>query len=133
MIHDQEHGKDTGVDTIALVIEQGFRGPPLLRDEIYLQLWKQTKHNPNEECCVRIWEMLCCCGIAFPPSDQLGPPLMHFFSGTDVEGPFSKYAKFCRATLLRFLSLATVHFTYIQLYKEWAAMVPEHPYRHMLN
>jgi hypothetical protein len=43
----------------------------LLRDEIYLQIIKQLRGNPDQHSCKRLWKLLCVCLYHFPPSKTL--------------------------------------------------------------
>ncbi len=43
----------------------------LLRDEIYLQILKQLRGNPDNQSCKRLWKILCACLYHFPPSKML--------------------------------------------------------------
>lgn len=49
------------------IIETGIK-EPFLRDEIYLQLIKQTTLNPDEDSCVLVLRLMFLCLRAFPPS-----------------------------------------------------------------
>ncbi|KAK2724854.1 hypothetical protein QYM36_001355 [Artemia franciscana] len=48
---------------------------PVLRDELYLDLCKQTTENPKKESLRRGWELLAICLYFFPPSPKLQPHL----------------------------------------------------------
>ena len=42
-----------------------------LRDEIFCQLVRQTKHNPERPWLLTTWTLLCLCTAAFSPSKTL--------------------------------------------------------------
>ncbi len=56
------------------VIERGV-SEPLLRDEIYLQLIKQSLLNSSAESTLRVWKLLYLVIWCWPPSHQLMPVL----------------------------------------------------------
>jgi len=61
--------KDEGAkeDCAQSIIQTGIK-EPFLRDEIYLQMVKQTTNNPDEESNVEIFRLMFLCLRAFPPS-----------------------------------------------------------------
>jgi len=55
VINEYENKKGNPGALLETIVEIGFKATPPLRDEIYFQLWKQTRHNPQEEQAIRIW------------------------------------------------------------------------------
>mgnify|MGYP002403097732 CR=1 FL=1 len=49
---------------------------PLLRDEVYCQLIKQTTKNPNQRSLLLGLKLLWLCASCFPPSPELYPFLL---------------------------------------------------------
>ncbi|CAF3338920.1 unnamed protein product [Rotaria sp. Silwood1] len=82
---------------------------PSIRDELYLQLIKQTSYNYNAESLQRGWELIAICLSFFPPSSKFQIILEHYISiqttgNTDTfEVPISIYAKVCRKRLEKIL------------------------------
>jgi hypothetical protein len=44
---------------------------PAIRTEIYVQLMKQLRNNPDARCEARAWQLLMLCLLTFPPDDDL--------------------------------------------------------------
>ena len=61
------------------VVETGLH-KPLLRDEIYAQIVKQTTDNPSEESVFFGWRLLFVCLLAFPPRNMDSLLLSHLAS-----------------------------------------------------
>ena len=53
------------------IIRQCLAAPTGIRDECYVQLMKQTTHNPNKSSEKRGWELLTQCLCFFPPSKMI--------------------------------------------------------------
>eukprot|EP00897_Mesotaenium_endlicherianum_P001302 jgi/Mesen1/119/ME1125055C07641 len=67
-------------EQLALVLKllKGTLKRPELRDELFAQLNKQTRNNPDKNSCVKAWELMHLCVAAMPP-------------GKDLAGPYSIY------------------------------------------
>jgi hypothetical protein len=50
-----------------------------LRDEVYLQVYKQTNNNPSQESCIKGWELMSFFLVSFPPSDILRSFFQDYF------------------------------------------------------
>jgi len=61
------------------LIFNAMNNPGGLRDEIYLQLCKQTTANPNLDSEMKGWELMNLCLASFPPSKQLRKFLAKYF------------------------------------------------------
>lgn len=59
--------------TLVLEIIRTGRSEPLLRDEIFAQLIKQTTRNPRKESMLRGFKLLYICISSFPPSPDFKP------------------------------------------------------------
>ncbi|CAI5958825.1 unnamed protein product [Closterium sp. NIES-64] len=53
---------------------------PPLRDELFLQLWKQTRGNEYKASCLKVWELMRLCAGVFPPTTTVAGPLSEYFS-----------------------------------------------------
>lgn len=62
--------KAVDLDTVCLDIVHRCWHTPALRDEIFLQLCKQTTANANTASCERGWELICIAVTLFPPSKK---------------------------------------------------------------
>lgn len=51
-----------------------------LRDELYLQLCRQTTENPKRESLIRGWELLAICLVFVPPSPTFQPALLGYMN-----------------------------------------------------
>eukprot|EP00808_Paulinella_micropora_P026680 g54161.t1 len=72
--------------------------PVGLRDEVYMQLCKQTTGNPKPSSTVKGWELMTFCLATFPPSKQLKGFLMDYVNKTVKSSPIEevrKLAKVC--------------------------------------
>eukprot|EP00164_Ancoracysta_twista_P002922 GFYU01003889.1.p1 GENE.GFYU01003889.1~~GFYU01003889.1.p1 ORF type:complete len:313 (-),score=54.33 GFYU01003889.1:169-1107(-) len=61
------------------VIQKGYK-VPAVRDEIFLQLCKQTTNNPNRRSCFRGWLLMAYCVASFPPSRKFEIYLQAYLS-----------------------------------------------------
>lgn len=73
-----EKGKQRPADLLRILFEEAIDHPQL-RDEIYVQLMKQTNENPNQAHNVKGWELLAICARIFLPTEKLSPYLMAHF------------------------------------------------------
>nr|CAG8434818.1 933_t:CDS:2 [Entrophospora candida] len=73
------HSKQNQLLSIQWLLDRGiFLGE--LRDEIYVQIYKQLNNNPSSVSIKKGWELLCVITITFPPSKNLESHLMRFIS-----------------------------------------------------
>ncbi|KJE90233.1 myosin-X [Capsaspora owczarzaki ATCC 30864] len=72
---------------------------PELRDEIYIQIFKQLISNPKEDQVARLWNMLSFCSVTFPPSNSLYKHVQAYLNSTKADANFGKRAEWCGATL----------------------------------
>ncbi|KAL2609200.1 hypothetical protein R1flu_027773 [Riccia fluitans] len=49
-----------------------------LRDEMFAQLSKQTRNNPDRPCLLKAWELMYLCASAMPPGKELGAYLSEY-------------------------------------------------------
>ena len=59
------------------ILKVGFEKKEL-RDEIYMQLIKQTHNNARVESYVKVWQLMSMCTTTFPPSYDFEHFLTHF-------------------------------------------------------
>ena len=72
---DRKAKQGMTINSVALDITSlGYARSPL-RDEIFVQLCKQTTENPKKESLRRGWELLAICLAFFPPSTTFAPCL----------------------------------------------------------
>ncbi|CAF3310396.1 unnamed protein product [Rotaria socialis] len=82
---------------------------PSIRDELYLQLIKQTTCNNNADSLQRGWELMAICLSFFPPSSKFQMLLEHYIliqtngDANTFEVPISIYAKVCQKRLEKIL------------------------------
>jgi hypothetical protein len=82
----------------------------VLRDELYLQLIKQTSHNENKLSLSFGWELMSICLSFFPPSQKFYPHLHEYIEChmngeyDSVQCELSKYAQACMKRLERIQS-----------------------------
>ena len=66
------------INSVAVDITGRGYAKPALRDEIYVQLCKQTTENLSRESLRRGWELLAICLSFFPPSKTFAPALQSY-------------------------------------------------------
>ncbi len=66
------------INSVAMDVCHLGYGRPSLRDEIYVQLAKQTTDNPKKDSLRRGWELMAICLAFFPPSATFGPFLQGY-------------------------------------------------------
>ena len=72
---DRKAKQGMTINSVALDITTLGYGRVPLRDEIFVQLCKQTTDNPKKESLRRGWELLAICLAFFPPSITFSPCL----------------------------------------------------------
>lgn len=75
------------IEIIQKLLHQGLKRPEL-KDELYMQLVKQTRCNPNLETNVKAWELFNLVASAMPPSKEfigLVSEYIHYVSHDDSE------------------------------------------------
>ncbi|GIY64508.1 rho GTPase-activating protein 39 [Caerostris extrusa] len=72
-----DHKAKNGQTYEAVVLDIATRGwsKPALRDELYIQICRQTTENPKRESLVLGWELMAVCLTFFPPSIKFQPYL----------------------------------------------------------
>ena len=118
---DLSGGKNKSKELIQDIIGRGLQFPEL-RDEVYIQLCKQTTKNPKVELCVRGWELMAlCCGAFLPTKGFLRYLCAFIQSNISGEGDIGRFASFCLKRLTKTLSVGTRRFppssTEIEAYK----------------
>ena len=68
------------INSVALDITTLGYNKPSLRDEIFVQLCKQTTDNPKKDSLRRGWELMAICLAFFPPSATFGPFLQGYIA-----------------------------------------------------
>jgi MyTH4 domain/FERM central domain/RA like domain/PTB domain (IRS-1 type) len=67
-----DRGSSKGPDDhVTKLLRNVMSSPAGLRDEVFLQLCKQTTENPKEQSTLKGWELIICSLITFPPSKAL--------------------------------------------------------------
>ncbi|KAL6224356.1 hypothetical protein ACLB2K_003211 [Fragaria x ananassa] len=49
-----------------------------LRDELFVQISKQTRNNPDKQCLIKAWELMYLCASSMPPSKDIGGYLSEY-------------------------------------------------------
>ncbi|GAY59462.1 hypothetical protein CUMW_194580, partial [Citrus unshiu] len=49
-----------------------------LRDELFAQISKQTRNNPDRQCLIKAWELMYLCASSMPPSKDMGGYLTEY-------------------------------------------------------
>lgn len=77
---DRKARQGMTVNSVALDIAGLGYSKPAIRDEIYVQLCKQTTDNPKKESLRRGWELMAICLSFFPPSTTFSSCLYGYIS-----------------------------------------------------
>ncbi|GJQ67979.1 hypothetical protein Trydic_g10642 [Trypoxylus dichotomus] len=67
-------------NTLLVDILNAAYAKPLLRDELYVQLWRQTTENQCRESLLRGWELLTIALAFIPPSPEFQPALLGYLN-----------------------------------------------------
>lgn len=104
-----DHKTKSGQTYEGVVLDIATRGwsKPALRDELYIQICRQTTDNPKRESLVLGWELMAVCLTFFPPSVKFYPYLEGYisrhkdsaFDTSDLK--ISHYATVCAKRLER--------------------------------
>lgn len=85
--------KKTPVEHAVSLLQMMLTAAPELRDEVFIQICKQTRLNPSFESTERGWRLLLLCLATFPPSEELGLHLIAYcvscLQGTSQVGMLS--------------------------------------------
>lgn len=68
------------LNSVAMDIITQAVANPWLRDELYVQLCRQTTENPRKESLIRGWELLAICLSFVPPSPTFQPALIGYMN-----------------------------------------------------
>ena len=77
---DRKAKPDMTINTVAFDITTMGYNKPSLRDEILVQLCKQTTDNPKKDSLRRGWELMAICLAFFPPSATFAPFLQGYIA-----------------------------------------------------
>ena len=77
---DRKAKPDMTINTVAFDITTMGYNKPSLRDEIFVQLCKQTTDNPKKDSLRRGWELMAICLAFFPPSATFAPFLQGYIA-----------------------------------------------------
>jgi len=73
------------IDHAKKMIRNLMQAPAALRDEVYMQLCKQTTNNPRDVSTIKGWELMVFCIATFPPSKHLKGFLLDYIKKTIEE------------------------------------------------
>jgi hypothetical protein len=89
------------VDHAKKLLRELMQQPSTLRDEVYMQLCKQTTQNPKIASTIKGWELMVFCMATFPPSKHLKSFLLDFLEKheNDPQCKIKELAKACQKQL----------------------------------
>ncbi|KAM7286604.1 rho GTPase-activating protein 39 [Ixodes scapularis] len=91
----------TAPGQVALDIATRGWSKQALRDELYIQICRQTTDNPRQESLLLGWELMAICLGLFPPSATFRPYLESYVQRHREEPPVEAYAAACSQRLER--------------------------------
>ncbi|KAG5534424.1 hypothetical protein RHGRI_022523 [Rhododendron griersonianum] len=62
---------DERIELVGQLYKQGLKNSEL-RDELFAQILKQTRNNPDKQYSIRAWELMYLCASCMPPSTDIG-------------------------------------------------------------
>ncbi|KAL9328352.1 hypothetical protein ACSQ67_003355 [Phaseolus vulgaris] len=68
---------DERVELVGKLYKQSLKRSEL-RDELFLQISKQTRNNPERESLIKAWELMYLCALSMPPSKDIGAYLSEY-------------------------------------------------------
>ncbi|XP_020220804.1 kinesin-like protein KIN-14I [Cajanus cajan] len=68
---------DERVELVGKLYKQSLKRSEL-RDELFVQISKQTRNNPERECLTKAWELMFLCASSMPPSKDIGAYLSEY-------------------------------------------------------
>jgi len=77
---NESHDNQMDDNDIALYLLTTATQQPILRDELLVQIARQTTNNPSHDSELRGLQLMCSCFWYFPPSNKLAPHLNAFLA-----------------------------------------------------
>ncbi|KAJ0234386.1 Kinesin-like protein KIN-14E [Hirschfeldia incana] len=74
---DRPPSLDERIDLVAKLFKKTLKRVEL-RDELFAQISKQTRHNPDRQYLIRAWELMYLCASSMPPSKDIGGYLSEY-------------------------------------------------------
>lgn len=68
---------DERVEYVGKLYKQALKRSEL-RDELFAQISKQTRNNPDRQCLIKAWELMYLCASCMPPSKEIGGYLSEY-------------------------------------------------------
>ncbi|XP_058069512.1 kinesin-like protein KIN-14I isoform X2 [Magnolia sinica] len=65
------------IELVGKVFKQALKRPEL-RDELFVQISKQTRNNPDRQWLIKAWELMYLCASSMPPSKDIGGYLSEY-------------------------------------------------------
>ncbi|RVW78902.1 Kinesin-like protein KIN-14E [Vitis vinifera] len=65
------------IELVGKLYKQTLKRPEL-RDELFAQISKQTRNNPDRQLLIRAWELMYLCASSMPPSKDIGGYLSEY-------------------------------------------------------
>jgi len=110
--------------TLALEIVNIGRAEPLLRDEIFCQIIKQTSENPSEESALKGLKLMYLCFTHFTCGEKLAPFLLTHIAGTAHENLPTE----CGFNTIADVSTNTYFAFEVSTKRRWTTPPPDQPY-----
>lgn len=70
-------GLDERIELVGKLYKQALKRSEL-RDELFAQISKQTRNNPDRQCLIKAWELMYLCASCMPPSKEIGAYLSEY-------------------------------------------------------
>lgn len=85
---DRKARDGMSLNSVAMDIITSALSQPQLRDELYIQLCRQTTENHKRESLIRGWELLAICLSFLPPSQTFQPALLKYVTSNGKNSKF---------------------------------------------
>ena len=85
-----------GADHARKLIRNLMIAPSGLRDEVYMQICKQTTLNPKMDSTIKGWELMVFCLATFPPSKHLKQFLSDYISKNAAQTDKNKVSELAK-------------------------------------
>ncbi|XP_031096108.1 kinesin-like protein KIN-14E [Ipomoea triloba] len=70
-------GLDEQIELVCKLLKRALKRTEL-HDELFVQISKQTRNNPDRQCLIKAWELMYLCASCMPPGKEIGEYLSEY-------------------------------------------------------